>query len=127
MNENPMHRRLEDRLAAQKAGKSCRIVVPGDCKVCHRRRADVPATPQQVIDWFEKGSTEGFKKYEVRMLKEGLHRECQPVADARAKGKKVPAPPRNVRKVPTVVQDIIDIAERAHMQKVLDRRAAKAV
>ena len=120
MNENPkMHRRLEDRLAAAKAGKSLRIVVQGKCKVCRRRSADVPATKTQVMAWFGSGSTEGFLKYEIRMLKTGVHRDCQKVEDARKAGKKVAAPK---------MREVADCGPKtlAHMEKVMQKRKKKA-
>lgn len=118
MNENPkMHRRLEDRLAAAKAGKSLQIVVPGNCRVCKRRAAAVPATRTQVMEWFTNQSTKGFLKYEIRMLTTGVHRDCQKVED----GVKVKAPAKPEQPLNTV-QQVIAIAERAHVQKVLNRR-----
>jgi hypothetical protein len=129
MNANPQNkalpRRVADKLAAQKAGKSLRIVVPGKCRVCNRRSADVPATKGQVEAWLLTRSTDGFLKYEVRMLLEGLHRDCQKVADRRAKGEKVPAPPREGIKIDPAVQACIDVAEKAHQRKIMARRALR--
>lgn len=94
MNANPntqqaaparRDQRLENRLAAVAAGKALRIVVPGKCKVCKRRSPDVPATKTQAMAWFSSKATDGFKAYEVRMLKEGLHRECQRTFDQQKK------------------------------------------
>lgn len=115
-NENPkVNRRLEDRLAAAKAGKSLQIVVPGNCKVCKRRSGAVPATRTQVVRWFASGDTKGFLKYEIRMLTTGVHRECQKVQGQRAKGQKVAAPQR--REVAALGPATLE-----RMEKVMARR-----
>lgn len=88
MNENPNERvnpRLRDRLAAEAAGKKLRVVVPGKCKVCRNRSADVPMTKAEVMRWSASRDTTGLPKYAVAMLTTGVHRECQPMLAAKAK------------------------------------------
>lgn len=117
MNENPrMARRLEDRIAAQAAGKSLQIVVQGKCAVCHKRSATVPATKTQAMAWFTEKSTKGFLKYEIRMLETGVHRACQKVQDQRAKEKAQKA---------AVKVAVLDAKEKARMQRVLARKRAQ--
>ena len=130
MSETPkMHRRLADRIAAQKAGKSLQIVVPGNCTVCKRRSATVPATRPQAMRYYtattDSEKFKGFKVYEVRMLTTGVHRNCQTVQDqkARAKAAKAKADAEKEK----VVKDIISIAQREHARKVMKARQARAV
>lgn len=107
--------RLEDRLAAAKAGKALQIVVQGKCKVCRKRSAAVPATKTQVMAWFATQETKGFLNYEVRMLTTGVHRKCQKVQDAKAKAK---APRKN--------NDVFAVPVDAEkMQGIMARRARR--
>lgn len=102
-----VNRRLEDRLAAQAAGKSLQIVVPGKCRVCKRRSATVPATKTQAMNYFG-GKTDtvkfkGFKVFEVRMLKTGVHRDCQKVEDQKKRDKAAKRAAGKARQRPVVL------------------------
>lgn len=119
-----LHPRLRDKIAAQEAGKSLRIVVQGTCKVCKRRSADVPATKQQVARFALDGdTTTGFRKYETRMLTTGVHRECQPVEDRMVKGEKKAVALANVAAKPAKGKAAADAVAEAKVNKAaLDRR-----
>jgi hypothetical protein len=77
----------EQRHEADRLHRNRRIVVPGKCPECREQSPDVAATEKQVISWFTTSlpmeqRTEGFMKYQVAALTQGLHRECiQPYAE----------------------------------------------